>query len=87
MRHVAADQDWGVTAAAVPATAAAVKDGWLPDGSTTAWVINSIGVISRNGHELLVAVLSSDQPSESAGIAQADAAARTAVSAMIGGRT
>jgi hypothetical protein len=50
-------------------------------------VINSIGVISRNGHELLVAVLSSDQPSESAGIAQADAAARTAVSAMIGGRT
>jgi hypothetical protein len=87
MRHVAADQDWGVTAAAVPASAAAVKDGWLPDGSTTAWVINSIGVISRNGHELLVAVLSSDQPSESAGIAQVDAAARAAVSAIIGGRT
>jgi hypothetical protein len=87
MRHVAADQDWGVTAAAVPATAAAVKDGWLPDGSTTAWVINSIGVISRNGHEMLVAVLSSDQPSESAGIAQVDAAARAAVSAIIGGRT
>jgi hypothetical protein len=87
MRHVAADQDWGVTAAAVPATAAAVKDGWLPDGSTTAWVINSIGVISRNGHEVLVAVLSSDQPSESAGIAQVDAAARAAVSAIIGGRT
>jgi hypothetical protein len=87
MRHVAADQDWGVTAAAVPDTAAAVKDGWLPDGSSTAWVINSIGVISRDGHELLVAVLSDDQPSESAGITQAAAAARSTVSATIGGRT
>jgi hypothetical protein len=82
MRHAAADQDWGVTAAAVPGTAAAVKDGWLPDGSDTTWVINSIGVISRGGHEMLVAVLSSDQPSESAGITQVDAAARAAVSAI-----
>jgi hypothetical protein len=86
MRHVTADQAWGVTAAAVPGTAAAVKNGWLPDGSTTAWVINSIGVISRDGHEMLVAVLSSDQPSESAGITQVDAAAKAAVSAIIGAR-
>jgi hypothetical protein len=86
MRHVAADQDWGVTAAAAPGTAAAVKDGWLPDGSSTTWVINSIGVISRGGHEMLVAVLSSDQPSEYAGIAQADAAARATVSAVSGAR-
>ena len=86
MRHVAAGQDWGVTAAAVPVATAAVKDGWLPDGSDTTWVINSIGVISRGGHEMLVAVLSSDQPSESAGITQVDAAARAAVSAIIGAR-
>jgi Beta-lactamase enzyme family len=84
MRHVAADQDWGVTAASVPGTTAAVKDGWLPDGSSTSWVINSIGVISSGGHELLVAVLSDDQPSESAGIALVDAAARAAVSAISG---
>jgi hypothetical protein len=86
MRHVVANQDWGVTAAAVPGTGAAVKDGWLPDGSATTWVINSIGLISRGGHELLVAVLSSDQPSESAGITQVDAAARAAVSAISGAR-
>jgi Beta-lactamase enzyme family len=86
MRHVTAGQDWGVTAAAVPGTAAAVKDGWLPDGSPTAWVINSIGVISRGGHEMLVAVLSSGQPSESAGITQVDAAAKAAVSAIAGDR-
>jgi len=85
MQHVAADQDWGVTAGAVPGTTPAVKDGWLPDGSSTTWVINSIGVISSGGHELLVAVLSSDQPSESTGIAQVDAAARAAVSAITPG--
>jgi Beta-lactamase enzyme family len=86
MRHVTADQAWGVTAAAVPGSAAAVKNGWLPDGSSAAWVINSIGVISHDGHEMLVAVLSSGQPSESAGIAQVDAAAKAAVSAITGGR-
>lgn len=86
MQHVAAGQAWGVTAAAVPGTAPAVKDGWLPDGSQTTWVINSIGVISRGGHPVLVAVLSSGQPSESAGIAQVEAAARAAVTALTGAR-
>ncbi len=86
MRHVAAGQAWGVTAAAVPGTESAVKNGWLPDGSSSAWVINSIGVISGDGHELLVAVLSSGQPSESAGIAQVQAAAKAAVSAITGDR-
>jgi beta-lactamase class A len=86
MRHVEADQAWGVTAAATPGTRSAVKNGWLPDGSYTTWVINSIGVIHEDGHEILVAVLSKDQPSESAGIAQAEAAARAVVSAIIHGR-
>jgi hypothetical protein len=86
MRHVAADQAWGVTAAAAPGTWSAVKNGWLPDGSYTTWVINSMGAIHDGGHEILVAVLSKDQPSESAGIAQAEAAARAVVSAIIHGR-
>jgi beta-lactamase class A len=86
MRHVTADQAWGVTAAAARGTRSAVKNGWLPDGSYTTWVINSIGVIHDDGQEILVAVLSKDQPSESAGIAQADAAARAAVSAITDGR-
>ena len=86
MRHVAAGQAWGVTAAAAPGTWSAVKNGWLPDGSYTTWVINSIGVIHDGGHEILVAVLSKDQPSESAGIAQAEAAARAVVSGITHGR-
>jgi hypothetical protein len=86
MRHMAADQAWGVTAAATPGTSSAVKDGWLPDGSESTWVINSIGVISRDGHEVLVAILSAGQPSEPAGIARVDAAAKDAVSAITEGR-
>jgi len=82
MRHVAADQAWGVTAAGAPGTSPAVKDGWLPDGSEIRWVINSIGVITRDGQEILVAILSTDQPSESAGVARVDAAAKDAVSAI-----
>jgi beta-lactamase class A len=85
MRHVAADQAWGVAAAATPGTRSAVKNGWLPDGGHTSWVINSIGVIHDQGHQILVVVLSKDQPSESAGIAQAEAAARAVVSAIIHG--
>jgi hypothetical protein len=86
MRHVAAGQAWGVTAAATPGTRSAVKNGWLPDGSYTRWVINSIGVIHADGQEILVAVLSKDQPSESAGIGLAEAAARAVVSAITHGR-
>ena len=86
MRHVTADQAWGVTAAATPGTSSAVENGWLPDGSYTTWVINSIAVIYDHGHEILVAVLSRDQPSESVGIAQAEAAARAVVSGIIQGR-
>lgn len=77
MRHVQAGQAWGVAAAAAAGTVPAVKNGWLPD--PVLWVINSIGVIRSNGQEVLVAVLSSHQPTEAAGIAQAQAAARAAV--------
>ena len=85
MQHVPADQAWGVTAAATPGSSPAVKNGWLPDGSDTTWVVSSIGVISRAGHTVLVATLSDNQPTESAGISQDEAAARVAVSAIIRG--
>ncbi len=108
MRHVAAGQQWGITAAAAPGSWPAVSDGSLPDGSAspwgrppetprsaspggrppgsgTTWVINSIGVIFRAGHQVLVAVLSDDQPTESAGMDQVEAAVMAAVSAITDG--
>jgi len=75
-------QNWGITAAASPRTHPAVKNGWLPAGLHGQWVINGIGVIIRAGHQLLIAVLSDGQPTHNAGIAQAQAAARAAASAI-----
>jgi hypothetical protein len=95
MRHVAAGQQWGITAAAAPGSSPAVFDGSLPagaaspggrpPGSGTTWVTNSIGVIFRSRHQILVAVLSDHQPSESAGMDQVEAAVRSAVSAITDG--
>jgi len=78
LRHVVPEQDWGVTAAADPETHPAVKDGWIPSGPEGWWTINSIGVISHAGHQLLVAVLSSEQSSPGIGIAQVKALAKAA---------
>jgi hypothetical protein len=82
MRGVEPGENWGVTAAASRQTRPAVKNGWLPDGPLGLWVINSIGVISHHGQRLLVAVLSSGQPSEQTGINQVQAAARAAAAAI-----
>jgi len=82
MRHVEPAQAWGITAAASAHTRPAVKNGWLPAGRDGQWVINSIGVIRRAGHRLDIVVLSSGQPSEAAGIRQAQAAARAAAAAI-----
>ncbi len=82
MQNVQADQRWGVPAAATPGTVSAVKDGWLPDGSSRQWVINSIGVLEHDHHRLLMAVLSSGQPDEGTGIAQIQAAASAAADCM-----
>jgi Beta-lactamase enzyme family len=84
MRDVTAGQNWGVTAAASRRSRPAVKNGWLPDGPAGLWVINSIGVIRRHGQRLLLAVLSSGQPSQQAGISQVQAAAKAAAAAITG---
>jgi hypothetical protein len=77
MRRAAADGTWGVPAAATAGTVSAVQNGWL--AAPGHWVINSIGVIHYAGQQLLVTVLSDDQPTERAGIAQDEAAAVAAV--------
>ena len=80
MANVAPAQRWGVAAAATPGTGEAVKNGWLPDPKL--WAINSMGVIQRRGEELLIVVLSKDNPTEAAGIAVARAAALAAAAVM-----
>lgn len=82
MEDVTPSQQWGVSAAASPGTTFAIKDGWLPDPGL--WVINSIGIVTHDGHRLLIAILSNDQPSEASGIAAESAAAVAAARVMTG---
>ena len=76
MEHVAPGQRWGVPAAASFGTSYAVWNGWLADPRLL--VVDSMGIVRRNGQELLVVVLSKDNPTKAAGIAQAQRAAVTA---------
>jgi hypothetical protein len=80
MEDVTPSQQWGVSAAASRDTTFAIKDGWLPDPDL--WVINSIGIVTHDGHRLLIAILSNDQPSEASGIAADSAAAAAAARVM-----
>ncbi|NGN65503.1 hypothetical protein G5C51_16565 [Streptomyces sp. A7024] len=82
MGSVAADQDWGVPAAA-PESAGFVKNGWLPRTGSGEWDVNSIGRVDYAGHTLLVSVLSDHHATREAGIALVEKAASTAVHALV----
>jgi hypothetical protein len=79
MTNVTIPQSWGVLAAATTGTPGAVANGWLLGPR---WVIGSIGVIQRHGHELLVAVLSDHNPAEGPAVSAARAAVLAAASAV-----
>ncbi|MGW0086462.1 serine hydrolase [Streptomyces sp. NPDC003393] len=78
MSSVAADQAWGVSAAADSQWA--LKNGWLQRSTTGLWDVNSIGRVTANGHHYLVAALSGGSASMSDGVALVEKAARQAVS-------
>jgi hypothetical protein len=47
----------------------AIKNGWLPlDSANNDWQINSVGWISGNGRDYLIAVLTTRNPTEQYGI-------------------
>ncbi|WP_327300146.1 serine hydrolase [Streptomyces goshikiensis] len=69
MGSIAADQDWGVSAAADDPESARLKNGWLARSGTGLWVTNSIGRVEVAGHTLLLAVLCDGQPSQETGTA------------------
>jgi hypothetical protein len=86
MQNVGPGQRWGVAAAASPGSVYALRNGWRQDGTAGKWVINSIGVLQHDGQQLLMAVLSDDQPSKAAGIAQDEAAAVAAATCITSGQ-
>ncbi|WP_432129398.1 serine hydrolase [Streptomyces sp. bgisy082] len=84
MSDIAAGQDWGVGAAASPASGYALKNGWLPREPTGLWVVNSIGLVEYAGHSLLVAVLADGQATRETGIALVERTAAAAVHTLVG---
>ncbi|MGQ4386341.1 serine hydrolase [Streptomyces sp. SAS_270] len=81
MGGIEADQHWGVSAAA-DGSAWALKNGWLARSTTGLWDINSIGRVTADGHDYLVATLSNGNSTQAKGISLVEAAAKAAVSAF-----
>jgi hypothetical protein len=66
MRHVIASQRWGITGGVPAGATVAIKNGWLPESS--GWHVNSIGRVSGDGRDYLIAVYTSFDPSWAYGI-------------------
>ncbi|QJT00585.1 serine hydrolase [Streptomyces asoensis] len=81
MGQIAVDQRWGVSAAA-DGSSWALKNGWLARSTTGLWDINSIGRVTVDGHDCLVAVLSNGNATQTAGISLVEQVARAAVSTL-----
>lgn len=69
MENVTPSQRWGVSGGVPARVTVALKNGWLPlDAAGTDWQINSVGWISGDGSDYLMAVLSTGNPTEQYGI-------------------
>jgi hypothetical protein len=69
MENVTSDQRWGVSGGVPAGVSVALKDGWLPlDDADTNWQVNSVGWVSGDGRDYLIAVLTTGNPTEQYGI-------------------
>jgi hypothetical protein len=69
LENVTPSQRWGVSHGVPAGVTVALKNGWLPlDAGNSNWQINSVGWVSGDGRNYLMAVLSTGNPSEQYGI-------------------
>jgi beta-lactamase class A len=68
MENIEPGEDWGVSSGVSSTATVALKNGWLPLNSYSNWQINSIGWIHGDGRDYLVAILTSQNPSEGYGM-------------------
>jgi len=81
MAAVRADQRWGIGTVARPGDRVALKDGWLDySGDDGRWTVNSVGRVTGDGRDLVVAVLSNDHATLEEGIRAVERAAATVIS-------
>jgi beta-lactamase class A len=85
MRSVTPSQAWGIRVAAEAGEAVAVKNGWTPlQHQGTGWAVNSIGRITGQDHDFLIAIFTTGQPGMSTGIETAEHLADLTVDALRG---
>jgi hypothetical protein len=69
LENVTPSQRWGVSGGVPGGVTVALKNGWLPlDAASSDWQVNSVGWVSGDGRDYLMAVLSTGSPSEQYGI-------------------
>jgi beta-lactamase class A len=69
MENVTPSQRWGVSHGVPAGVTVALKNGWLPlNAANSNWQVNSVGWVSGDGRNYLMAVLSTGNPSEQYGI-------------------
>jgi hypothetical protein len=69
LENVTSSQRWGVCGGVPAGVMVALKNGWLPlDAGNSDWQVNSVGWVSGDGRNYLMAVLSTANPSEQYGI-------------------
>jgi beta-lactamase class A len=69
MENVTPSQSWGVSGGVPPGVTIALKNGWLPlDTAGDDWQVNSVGWISGDGRDYLLAVLATGNATEQDGI-------------------
>jgi Beta-lactamase enzyme family len=84
MRNVEADQRWGVGVVADAGTDFANKNGWLAvDDDDDLWLVNSVGVLTVHGQQVLAAVLTQHDHDFDEGIDLVQSLARTIVPAVV----
>lgn len=67
MENVTSWEDWGVSSGPDGRCTVALKNGWLPLSGDD-WQINSIGYVNGEGRDYVIAVLTTQDPTESYGI-------------------
>jgi hypothetical protein len=84
MRQVEADQRWGVGVIADPGTTFANKNGWLAvDADNDLWLVNSDGIVTVDGQQVLISVLTQHDSDFDTGIDLVQALARAVVPAVV----